>query len=265
MPQPIRFLAGFPSDRLRAELGRRATGIVAALLLELLLIALLLTLGWTDKPQGVQGPVLSTFDASSSEDEDTQAPPDEKPEPEPSARATPQPREAEPEQAQPAPPQPAPPQPAPSRPALIPVPRDQMSRFDIGNVPAKPAPPAAAQGPMMGPADTRAGSDTPRVGTAPNGQPLYAAQWYREPYDSELAGYLSTAQGPGWGLIACKTAPEYRVENCVALDEYPANSQIARAVLAAAWQFKVRPPRLGGRYMVGEWVRIRIDYGLKRK
>ena len=115
----------------------------------------------------------------------------------------------------------------------------------------------------MGPANTNSQPDTPRVGTAPNGQPLYAAQWYREPYDSELSGYLSTAQGPGWGLIACKTEPEYRVDQCVMLDEYPSNSNIARSVLAAAWQFKVRPPRLGGRYMVGEWVRIRIDYGIK--
>ncbi|HTM95217.1 MAG TPA: hypothetical protein VL100_05310, partial [Croceibacterium sp.] len=104
---------------------------------------------------------------------------------------------------------------------------------------------------------------TPVVGTAPNGQPLYAAQWYREPTDQELGGYLSTAQ-PGWGLIACKTAPEYRVEDCVLLDEYPDGSNIGRATLAASWQFKVRPPRKGNRYLVGEWVRIRITYQMRQ-
>jgi periplasmic protein TonB len=107
--------------------------------------------------------------------------------------------------------------------------------------------------------------DTERVGTAPNGEPLYAAQWYREPDDDMMRSYLSTARGPGWGLIACRTAPDFRVEDCVALSEYPEGSQINRSVLAAAWEFRVRPPRRGGQPLVGSWVRIRIDYGLGRR
>ena len=137
--------------------------------------------------------------------------------------------------------------------------------------PAPAVPPIAARPPsgrVYGPPNvggSPASRDTERVGTAPNGEPLYAAAWYREPRDDELRGYLSTASGPGWGLIACRTAPDYRVEDCVGLDEYPNGSQINRAVLAAAWAFQVRPPRLGGQPLVGAWVRIRIDYGTKRR
>lgn len=118
------------------------------------------------------------------------------------------------------------------------------------------------QGERSGPEDSgpRGGADSAVVGTAPDGSPLYAARWFREPRDSELAGYLSTARSEGWGLIACKTAPNWRVQDCVIVDEYPNNSGIARATQAAAWQFQVRPPRLGGAYQVGAWVRIRIDY-----
>ncbi len=241
--------------RLRTGLGRRTTGIVIALALEALLILVLLTLGQSGDPPEEAGSVLTTFDASSASQEEP-APPEPQPEqPQPAAREVSQPEQAEPR----------PTEQMPTRPALIPVPREQMPAFDISKIESPPVSAPAPNRPMMGPVNTNSQPDTPRVGTAPNGKPLYAAQWYREPYESELSGYLSTAQGPGWGLIACRTAPEYRVEDCVALDEFPNNSQIARSVLAAAWQFKVRPPRLGGRYMVGEWVRIRIDYGIKRQ
>ena len=44
----------------------------------------------------------------------------------------------------------------------------------------------------------------------------------------------------------------------------PEGSNIARAVLAAAWQFRVRPARISGREQVGSWVRIRIDYSIRK-
>jgi periplasmic protein TonB len=140
-----------------------------------------------------------------------------------------------------------------------------LAQFDIAQLPRQPAAPTMPGKAAMGPPNLAMAGDSKRVGSAPNGEPLYAAAWYREPSDDELGGYLSTAQGPGWALIACRTVAEFRVEDCVGLDEYPSGSQIQRAVLAAAWQFRVRPPRLGGVLKVGEWVRIRIDYGIRRK
>lgn len=156
----------------------------------------------------------------------------------------------------------------PPPPALIRISPREMASSNITAPPQAPGPPAPPKRGPMGPVDTGgavAYADTARVGTAPNGQPLYAAAWYREPYPDELAGYLSTADGPGWGLIACRTAPNWKVEDCVELSEYPAGSRIAHAAAAAAWQFQVRPPRLGGVSKVGEWVRIRIDYGVRRR
>lgn len=178
--------------------------------------------------------------------------PSERPQPTQPAAETPQP-------AQPVQPLPPPPIVSPAAPAA-PAEQPQPATPRIGV--------RIRDGQASGPPNTGGSSsaaDTARVGTAPNGEPLYAAAWYREPTDAELRGYLSTADGPGWGLIACRTAPDYRVEDCVALEEYPAGSQINRAVLAAAWQFRVRAPRVGGKSLVGSWVRIRIDYGIKRR
>jgi protein TonB len=255
------------AQRLRTPAGQRLVAIGLALLLEALLLLLLFSLGIGTTPAGDTDLTVVNLEA---QDYSGDAPqPSDEPEPEPEAAADPSPSEAQATPADP-PPRPAeravPPSvslPVPvARPTLPPPPVDRSG--DVFPRPIQPLPPGrAVQGPPNRPGSS--GADTARVGTAPNGEPLYAAAWYREPADDELRGYLSTASGPGWGLIACRTAPDYRVEDCVAIAEYPQGSQINRAVLAAAWQFKVRPPRLGGRPQVGSWVQIRIDYGIERQ
>lgn len=246
---------------------RKIAGLALALAIEALILLLLLTLGANivGKEDGTEK--VTTFKAVK-----FAAPP--KPETESEAPTTsPQtPRETQPVspaepmrpsplalnlQPAPEPPPPAPPQPQP-QPSASPNP-----------APAKPKIGARINpGQSYGPADTgnpRSVDDSEQVGTAPNGEPLYAARWYREPTDQELAGYLSTANGPGVALIACRTVSGYYVEDCQLLGESPQGSQIGRAVLAAAWQFRVRPARIGGQEQFGSWVRIRITYSVSQK
>jgi protein TonB len=102
--------------------------------------------------------------------------------------------------------------------------------------------------------------DSEQVGRAPNGDVLYAAEWARHPTNAKLGGYLPRDAPDGFGLVACKTIPGDRVEDCEELDQTP-GSGLARAVRQAAWQFRVRPPRKNGRPLIGSWVRIEIDYG----
>lgn len=242
-------------EQLSIGAGRRTLAITLAVLIPAILLLMLLSFGPETPPDHKDEHVtLVTLEPTEAPAEAPE-PSQEKPEPakEPPASSP-----------QPAPETPLAPEPAKPLPPLVTEPKPTPTI-----TPVKPqAVIRPSSGKVYGPPNTGGSSasrDTERVGTAPNGEPLYAAAWYTEPRDDELRGYLSTASGPGWGLIACRTAPDYRVEDCVGLDEYPNGSQINRAVLAAAWQFKVRPPRLGGRVMVGSWVRIRIDYGMGRR
>lgn len=142
--------------------------------------------------------------------------------------------------------------PVPSK--LIQLSSEEFAASDIGKIPAH-----QCEGD-----DSGSGKDSVAAygpGQGPGGAALYNAEWYREPRDAELKPYLQdyAKSGSGWALIACKTAPDYRVENCRSLDESPPGGGLARALRLAAWQFRVRPPRIGGKPMIGAWVRIRFD------
>lgn len=245
---------------------RKAASLGIALALEALILLLLLTLG-TQFGGGEDKRVVTTMTAI-----EFAAPPEpEQPaEPESASAAAPDtPTPPVTEQAlDPEPLRPSPlaikPSPAaePAQPRQQPQQEPKPQATTPPKIGARIRPGAAA-----GPADTgnpRTAGDSQRVGTAPNGEPLYAARWYREPTDQELSGYLSTANGPGYALIACKTVSGYYVEDCVLESEGPQGSMMGRAVLAAAWQFRVRPARINGREQFGSWVRIRIDYSIRK-
>lgn len=128
-----------------------------------------------------------------------------------------------------------------------------MEAVDISKLPSHRGEASAAAGNASG-ADSAA---TYGPGGGPHGERLYAAEWYREPTDAEVAPYLSKARpGGGTADIACRTIEHFGVEDCVELGETPPGSGLSRALRQAAWQFKVRPPRVGGKTEVGAWVRI---------
>jgi periplasmic protein TonB len=245
---------------------RKAISLGIALVIEALIVLLLFTLGTQIAGDENGKEDVKEFTAIEF------AAPEPEPAPEPDAASqtppTPQEPQPQPDQPLPQPLRPSPlalsPQPAPPPPPPAPAPPQETPPQP------NPSPTIGARinpGRSYGPVDSgnpRTTGDSERVGTAPNGEPLYAARWYREPTRQELAGYLSTASGPGSALIACKTVPDYYVEDCVLLGESPPGSQIGRAVMAAAWQFRVRPARIGGREQFGSWVRIRIDYSVSR-
>ena len=140
----------------------------------------------------------------------------------------------------------------PPPPSVVPLSREDFAAGDISKLPSHKG---------EGETGTQTAGTSYGPGEGPNGAPLYNAEWYREPTPGELALYLPKGgPRPGSALIMCQTAPNYRVENCRGLGETPPGSGLASALRQAAWQFKVRPPRIGGKPIIGAWVRIRFDW-----
>lgn len=176
------------------------------------------------------------------------------PEPQKAARKTSEPEHVEKKPARRAP---SPPPPlAEERPYkldIIELTRQEFVTSDIAKLPSHSGAPSVAAS-----ADEASAEATD---TGPNGEQLYNAEWYREPTQAELSYYLpGGGTRTGWAMIACQTIADYRVDNCIELGQSPAGSGLASAIRQAAWQFRVLPPRIGGRQLVGAWVRIRIDF-----
>ena len=222
----------------RPPLRRRLSGLALALCVNLILLILLLGLGVKlPMPKGGAGAILVDLVPTPRADEHKSSKPT--PVREQQTRPVPKP----------------PPIILPVKPTIAvekPLPMIELTHEQYAAADVRSLPKAAAS--------SGAGNDSEPVGRGPNGETLYAAEWAREPTNAELSFYLPKNSPEGYGLIACKTYPQNRVDDCIALESVPASSHLARAVLNAAWQFKVRAPRKNGKPMIGEWVRIRIDY-----
>jgi len=148
---------------------------------------------------------------------------------------------------------------------VIPMSHDDFVQSDISTKPNRAAASAAAgQGDQSAGNGAGAGNDN-GSGGGPQGDRLYNAEWYpHPPTQAEMDFYMpkNGLRMPGWGEIACRTVANFRVEDCKELGDTP-GSGFARSMVNAAWQFRVMPPRVNGKPMVGAWVRIHYDFYIK--
>jgi protein TonB len=234
-----------PSAYERSPLRRRLSGLALALGINLALLLLLLTLGRTapDLKPISHALVIDFLPEAHSAKTEVQHQAAKRPETKPLPKPPPVVLPVKPTIAAPPPAPPAQPKPAP----FIEMSSADLAAADLRNVP------------------TASAGDSAVVGKGPHGEVLYAAEWARHPTDAELGGYLPKNAPDGSGVIACKTIPGDRVEDCVEIANYPAGSHLASAVRQAAWQFRIRPPRINGRPLIGSWVQIEIDYQTVRR
>lgn len=227
-----------PADWRRPDLSQRALVIGLTLLAELLFLLMLLGLGpasWSDRKDKAK-PTEVTFLPEEA------APVHEQAAPEAAARTVPKPK---PITIVP----PIPPTPLAKSPYLK-LSHEDYAAADISKL-----------GSAGGHGSATHGTSSASVGVGPGGATLYQAEWFRRPTDAELNGYMTKSVDPGsWAEVACKTIPDNRVENCQALDESPPGSGLARAIRQAGWQFRIRPPRVDGKPLVGTWVLVHIDF-----
>jgi protein TonB len=166
-------------QRVRERFGTRAVAIALALLIELLLALLLLTLAPKILTPPEETVPMATFGVSPEPESAPEPPSEARPADavaQPTERA--QPRDAE----TPPTPDPVVADPAPEPPVLLDIPLSRMP--DIATLPRRPAagPAAPARRVAGPPAPGPDPGDSRRVeGRGPNGEPLYAASWFREP------------------------------------------------------------------------------------
>jgi periplasmic protein TonB len=233
-----------PSPYDRAPLRRRAASFALALAINVGLLLLLIELGVVAVPQ----PRSRTLSVDLMPESRSASAEETKNAVKPHVRAT-------------APVPKPPPIVIPSKPTIAQPPRNatkpwiEMSSDELAAADISKLPTVGAGG----------AGDSEVIGHGPHGEVLYRAEWARRPTDAELGGYLPKDARDGAGVIACKTIPDDRVDDCIEIENDPPGSHLASAVRQAAWQFHVRPPRKNGVPMIGQWVLIEIDYGVIRE
>ncbi|NIJ21713.1 protein TonB [Sphingomonas naasensis] len=244
------------SVRLRASLGQRGIAFGLALLVELL-VALLL---WFVAPAirtREEDRVPAVFGIEASGDHEAA---DRK-----EARAR-QPR-TEPSKPRPLPPKPVEPPPETPDPPTPQLPADfvKLTRpdFRAADIADKGAPHDAT--PRRETAANDAGGapgDSPVIAKGPNGQSIYRGDWYRMPTAAQIIPYISrrALNRAGEGVILCRIVADHRVEDCQELRETPRGSGYAGTARQAAWQFRVRAPRINGREVLGSLVQITVPF-----
>lgn len=249
-------------SRLPTPTRRRLIALALAILVELLLLIVLLTLnaGPGDRRHG-RGALSFTLIPLTADANGGGAKPAKKPPP--PKRPPPSRSHVDAPPITPPllpPPRPVPPPAAPKDPFpdLVRIDRATLAAADIAKLPTQ----KVERGSGADSSDDSTLASGP--GKGPGGEPLYNAEWVREPTPAELAFYVPHIQQDGWALIACKTAPGDRVENCVLLGESPAGSGLSRGFREAAWQFRIYPPRVGGKKLIGAWVRIFYQLTVKQ-
>ncbi len=248
------FLASlWPSGRAR----RRAMGVLFALLLEALVLLVLLTFSpiFTRKHEST----LIAFGIEQGKGEQNKASQREKAKQQPQKKQV---KSKQPQQKQ----QPDMPKPLDDSalpPSIIRLSRNDFAASDISHMQH-----AAGGATSQQEADAETGESDSEIahGHGPHGEILYRAEWYRHPTQTELSAYITDRMRglEGTGIIECRTIPDFKVDDCQILDDSPPGSGFGYAVLQAAWQFRVRPPRVGGKLLVGKWVAIEIDYRVDR-
>lgn len=246
---------------LRGSPSRRAGAVIFALVVEVLIAWVFLTMVGVIEPKQPPKPIIVVSLPDPGEGK-------AKPKPDTAAKA--RKRGGETAHAQLNEPEivvPPPVVPPPPNPNVLWLTKPQYAGTDIGKIqPQGPRSGVNQSGAVDGTGDAP-GDSRLAEGHGPSGEPLFVAEWYREPTDAELSPYIpARARGrSGWGLIMCRTIERYRVDDCREMADAPRGTGYAGAVRQAAFQFRVKPPRRGGKYLVGAWVAIRIDYRIIRE